>query len=111
MNFQFDHVAQQVPDISAAVRWYQQPFPQTKVLYHDATWAFLDVDGVKIAFVLQEEHPGHLAWRVSDEDLERLATTHQQTIKPHRDGTRSFYLKAPGGQSIEIIAYPRATES
>jgi hypothetical protein len=28
---------------------------------------------------------------------------HGKEIKPHRDGTKSFYLEAPGGQSIEII--------
>jgi hypothetical protein len=42
---------------------------------------------------------------VSEEELQRLAEQHGKEIKPHRDGTKSFYLDAPGGQSLEIISY------
>ena len=59
--------------------------------------------GARLAFVVRDQHPGHLAWRVSPAKLEALATQYSAEIKPHRDGTRSFYLDAPGGQSIEII--------
>ena len=55
---------------------------------------------------MADQHPGHLAWRVSEPELERLAAEHGAEISPHRDGTRSFYLDAPGGQAVEIIAYP-----
>jgi catechol 2,3-dioxygenase-like lactoylglutathione lyase family enzyme len=105
-NFEFDHVAQIVPDIAEAIAWYRDLLPDAVVLYQDASWGFLDVGGVKLAFVVKDQHPNHLAWRVSDEELERLAVIYNQEIKPHRDGTRSFYLDAPGGQAIEIIAYP-----
>ena len=50
------------------------------------------------------QHPNHLAWNVPQDELERLAAEHGKEIKPHRDGTRSFYLDAPGGNSVEIIA-------
>ena len=100
---QFDHIAQQVPDIAEAVAWYQEHLPGTAVLYQDTSWALIDAGGVKLAFVVKDQHPGHVAWRVSDEELERLARKHGREIKPHRDRTRSFYLDAPGGQSIEII--------
>ena len=45
------------------------------------------------------------------EDLARFFDAHApremgKEIKPHRDRTRSFYLEAPGGQAVEIIAYP-----
>ena len=103
MSYQFDHVAQQVPDIAEAVAWYEKTLPGTRVLYRDATWALLEAGGVRIAFVVKDQHPGHLAWRVDDATLERLAQEHNKEIKPHRDRTRSFYLEAPGGQSIEII--------
>lgn len=105
-DFQFDHVAQVVPNIADAVAWYKNLLPNTVVLYQDATWAFVDAGGVKLAFVVRDQHPNHLAWRVSDEELERLAALHGQTIHPHRDRTRSFYLEAPGGAAIEIISYP-----
>jgi hypothetical protein len=104
MDFIFDHVAQQVPDVAEAVEWYRLHVPGTRVLYLDATWAFVDAGGAKIAFVVRDEHPGHLAWRVPAAELERLSEQYGKPIKTHRDKTRSFYLEAPGGQSIEIIS-------
>jgi catechol 2,3-dioxygenase-like lactoylglutathione lyase family enzyme len=105
-SYIFDHIAQVVPDIAAAIAWYKDLLPDVTVLHQDTTWGFIEVGGVKLAFVTKDQHPNHLAWRVSSEELGRLATQHAQEIKPHRDGTRSFYLDGPGGQSIEIIAYP-----
>ncbi len=102
----FDHVAQQVPDIAAAVEWYRRTIPGCQVLYQDETWAFLDAAGAKLAFVRESDHPAHLAWRVSADDLARLAETHRQTVRTHRDRTRSFYLQTPAGQWIEFITYP-----
>jgi catechol 2,3-dioxygenase-like lactoylglutathione lyase family enzyme len=105
-DYIFDHVAQIVPDIAAAIAWYQNLLPNVTILHQDTTWGFIEVGGVKLAFVTKDQHPNHLAWRVSGEELERLAVQYNQEIKPHRDKTRSFYLEAPGGQAIEIIAYP-----
>ena len=102
-SYRFDHVAQVVPDIAEAVDWYRHNLPGVAVLYQDATWALLDVGGVKLAFVVKDQHPQHLAWRVDNAELERLAALHGKEIKPHRDRTRSFYLEAPGGHWIEII--------
>lgn len=104
-DYRFDHAAQVVPDIEEAVAWYRELLPDAKVLYQDATWAFLEAGGVKLAFVVRDQHPGHLAWRVSDDELRRLAARYGKEIKPHRDGTRSFYLEAPGGQGVEMISY------
>lgn len=102
----FDHVAIQVPDVAAAVEWYRATLPDTRVLYQDPTWAFLDAGGVKLAFIQQGHHPDHLGWRVSEAELERLAAVHGKTIRTHRDRTRSFYIEAPGGRWVEFIAYP-----
>lgn len=102
----FDHVAQQVPDVAAAVAWYQRVVPGCRVLYQDATWAFVEVGGSKLALIQQGHHPDHVAWRVSDEDLERLAAEHGPKIRTHRDGTRSIYVPAPGERWIEFISYP-----
>ncbi len=109
MSLVFDHVAQVVPDIAAAVTWYTSLLPDVKVLYQDESWAFIEAGGVKLAFVLRDQHPGHIAWRVSNAELERLAIQFAREIKPHRDGTRSFYLEAPGGQSVEIITFEGST--
>lgn len=102
----FDHVAQQVADVAAAVSWYQRMVPGCRVLYQDATWAFVEAAGTKLAFIQQGHHPDHIAWRVSEAELERLAAQQDAKIRTHRDRTRSFYLAAPGERWIEFIAYP-----
>ncbi len=102
----FDHAAQQVPDIAEAVGWYQRTIPGCEVLHQDATWALVDAGGVRLAFVVADQHPNHLGWRVSSDELERLAVDYDTEIHPHRDGTRSFYLTGPGEIAIEIISYP-----
>lgn len=105
MNLVFDHVAQQVPDIGEAVAWYRDLIPNTTVLYQDESWAFIETNGTKLAFVKKDQHPNHLAWRVSSAELEELATKYEKEIIPHRDKTRSFYLEAPGSQWVEIITF------
>ena len=105
MAFQFDHAAQVVPDIAEAVAWYVAHIPGVTVLHQDTSWAFLEAHGTKLAFVLRDQHPNHLAWRVGSAELEALAAKHGKEIAAHRDKTRSFYLEAPGGQHIEIITF------
>ncbi len=102
----FDHVAQQVPDVPDAVTWFQATLPDCRVLYQDPTWAFLEAGGVKLALIQQGHHPDHIAWRVSESELARLAAAHGQNIRTHRDRTRSIYVEAPGGRWIEFITYP-----
>ena len=106
MAMTFDHVALQVPDIGAAIEWYTRTIPECRVLYQDETWGLVEAGGARLAFVLPDQHPGHVAWRVSAEELVELATRHAVTIREHRDGSRSFYLKAPGNQWLEIVAFP-----
>jgi catechol 2,3-dioxygenase-like lactoylglutathione lyase family enzyme len=102
----FDHVALQVPDVAAALGWWRRTVPSATVLYEDATWGLLEAGGARVAFVTAEEHPDHLAYKVSDAELDRLAAEHGVAIDAHRDGSRSFYLDAPGDHRVEIIAYP-----
>jgi hypothetical protein len=107
---QFDHAAHRVPDVAHAIAWWREMVPETRVLYEDASWGLIEAGGTKLALVMADQHPDHLAWRVSQQELERLAQRHEMAIHPHRDGSRSFYLEAPGGQPIEFIAYPEAPE-
>ena len=102
----FDHVAQQVPDIGEAVAWQLQAVPGSRVLHQDPSWALVESAGVKLAFVLPDQHPPHIAYRVDDDELERLAARHGATIAVHRDATRSFYLEGPGSLQTEVISYP-----
>ena len=103
---QFDHVAQQVPDIAEAIEWQRSTVPGTRVLHQDPTWGLVESGGVKIAFVLPGQHPPHLAFRVDADELERLAAANDATIATHRDATRSIYLVGPGSLQTEIIHYP-----
>jgi catechol 2,3-dioxygenase-like lactoylglutathione lyase family enzyme len=106
VRLSFDHVAQQVPDIAAAIDWYRRIVPGCRVLYQDATWAFIESPGVRLALIRQGDHPDHVAWRVSADDLERLAAEQGQPIRTHRDQSRGFYLAGPGGHWIEFISFP-----
>lgn len=103
---QFDHVAQQAPDIAAAVAWQLEAVPGSRVLHQDSSWALVESAGVRLAFVLPGRHPAHVAFRVSEPELERLAADHGAPIATHRDATRSFYLEGPGTLQVEIISYP-----
>jgi len=103
---EFDHIARQVPDIAGAVDWYRQWIPSTEVLYQDPTWALIEADGVRLAFVTASQHPDHLAWRVSNAELDQMAAARGTTISVHRDASRSFYMDGPGDTVIEIVAYP-----
>ena len=84
--------------------------PGARVLYRDDSWALLDAGGVRLAFVMADEHPPHIAFKVSAAELERLAREHGAEIAVHRDASRSFYLDAPGGAPLEVIAYPDVLE-
>jgi catechol 2,3-dioxygenase-like lactoylglutathione lyase family enzyme len=107
---QFDHVALRVPDVAAAMSWWQQAVPGATVLYADETWGLLEAGGARVAFVTAEQHPDHVAYKVSVSELERLASEHGVVIDGHRDGSRSFYLDAPGDHRVEVIAYPDVLE-
>jgi catechol 2,3-dioxygenase-like lactoylglutathione lyase family enzyme len=105
---QFDHVAIQVPDVAAALDWWRATVPGAVVLYADETWGLIEAAGARIALVVAEQHPDHLAFKVSGAELDRLAAEHARPITTHRDDSRSFYLHAPGGHGVEVIAYPDA---
>lgn len=94
-----DHIAIPVQDIAAAVDWYKREF-RCEVSYQDDTWAFLKFGNIKLALVIPSQHPAHIAF-VSPE-AEKFGT-----LKTHRDGTRSCYVKDPSGNSIEIMALDR----
>lgn len=89
------HAAIRVRDVKQAVDWYTQRFA-CKVEYQDATWAMLEFANVRLAFVLAEQHPPHIAI-LGDPSAFGEA-------KIHRDGTSSVYIKDPNGNNVEILA-------
>jgi len=97
----FDHVAVNVADIAASVEWYSETLGAA-VLYQDATWAFLEAGGVKIALTLKKQHPAHIAFDIGPNP----PTEFFQKAKRHRDGSISRYVADPDGNAIEWIHYP-----
>jgi catechol 2,3-dioxygenase-like lactoylglutathione lyase family enzyme len=101
----FDHVAIPANNIAASVEWYREHFA-AEVLYQDATWAFLNVGGQKLALVTPTQHPPHVAIRVSETQLAAAARQAGRQIDRHRDGTTGIYLHDPFGNAVELICYP-----
>jgi catechol 2,3-dioxygenase-like lactoylglutathione lyase family enzyme len=100
-----DHVAVVSSDIARSVDWYTGQFGAT-VLYQDKTWAFLQVGGNKLALVTPGQHPPHLAFSVTEEQLAEASQSTGISIDKHRDGTKGIYLKDPDGNALELISYP-----
>ncbi|HSZ55106.1 MAG TPA: VOC family protein [Tepidisphaeraceae bacterium] len=100
-----DHVAICSADIDKSVEWYRKQFSAT-VMYQDKTWAFLQVGGNKVALVTPGQHPPHLAFSVTEEQLAEASQSTGIPIDKHRDGTQGIYLKDPDGNAVELISYP-----
>ncbi len=93
---QLDHVAVSVKSIVQAVDWYCTKF-NCNILYQDDTWALLEFQNAKLALVIPEQHPPHIAVNRRDaESFGKLVT--------HRDGTRSTYIEDPCGNAVEVMA-------
>jgi catechol 2,3-dioxygenase-like lactoylglutathione lyase family enzyme len=88
-----DHVAIVVKDPKAAVKWYCDQFGGRKI-YVDDTWGMVQFSNIKLAFVVEEEHPAHIAFNAKVVEGTR-----------HRDGSVSKYTKDPWGNDIELIDY------
>ncbi len=90
------HVAISVDDVAATVRWYRETF-RCEVEYQDDTWALLAFENVRLALVVPDQHPPHVAF--VHPSPERYGP-----VKPHRDGTRSSYTHDPAGNAVEMLA-------
>ena len=89
------HVAIQVESVARAVEWYQAMF-RCQIEWQDETWALLKFANTSLALVIPGEHPPHLAFTVEKADELGI-------LQPHRDGTRSLYLKDSEGNVIEFM--------
>src|SRR5947209_7529979 len=101
----FDHVAIPSKNIPQSIEWYRTHFNAT-VLYQDATWAFLQVGGTKLALVTSTQHPPHFAFSLTEEALRDAAALAKVQVEGHRDGTKGIYLHDPDGNAVELINYP-----
>lgn len=89
-----DHIAIVVDNPKEAVKYYCQKYGAL-VLYSDDTWGMIQFENIKLAFVIEGQHPPHIAFE--DKKL--------KNGKLHRDGSRSIYEKDPWNNFIEIIKY------
>ena len=94
------HAALRVKDVKETVEWYTQRF-KCNVEYQDETWAMLAFENVRLAFVLAEQHPPHIAI-VGDPAAFGES-------KVHRDGTSSVYVKDPNNNNVEVLALAAET--
>ncbi len=90
-----DHIAIQVDDIGQAIDWYKT-ISSFKLLYSDSSWALLEYKNIKLALVIKEQHPSHLA--ISRKDASSFGK-----LKKHRDGTSSVYIKDTSNNVVEIL--------
>src|SRR5262245_37928320 len=102
-----DHLAVKCADLSKSVDEYKRMGFQVETVYDD--WAMMrDTRGFGIALLPPgSKHPPHIGLKVETlEELEQAAEREGRPIKPHRDGTSSFYTKGIDGQIVELIYYP-----
>lgn len=92
---QIDHIAVPVRSIPESVAWYMARF-RCLILHQDQTWALLGFGNVRLALVVPEQHPGHLAF------AHERASDFGELVQ-HRDGTRSTYIEDPAGNTVELL--------
>lgn len=93
-----DHVAFQVDKPDVVAEWYSAQHG-AKILYTSPTWAMIEFENIKFAFVIPGKHPPHIAFKVTD-------LSEYGKGKLHRDGSRSVYKSDPFGIIIEYVQYP-----
>jgi|TARA_R110000803_G_scaffold184189_1_gene246525 catechol 2,3-dioxygenase-like lactoylglutathione lyase family enzyme len=89
-----DHIAVVVTNINQAVNWYRNN-RDCEVNYQDESWAELQFENIKLALVLPQDHPAHIAFE-------------DETVKggeKHRDLSESVYEHDTFGNIIERIKY------
>lgn len=102
-----DHIAVKCEDLSTSVEEYKRIGFAVETQYDD--WAMMrDPKGFGIALLPPDsKHPPHFAIRVETmAQLEAAAAKEGRPIKPHRDGTSSFYTKGIDGNILEVIYFP-----
>jgi len=102
-----DHLAVKTDDLERDVEEYKRLGFSVELLFED--WAMMrDARGFGIALLPpNSKHPTHIGLKVETmEELQNAAEKENRPIKPHRDGTSSFYTKGVGGNVFELIYYP-----
>ena len=102
-----DHLAVKCGDLAKSVEEYKRLGFSVETVYDE--WAMMrDARGFGIALLPPDsKHPPHIGMKVETlEELQKAAEKEGRPIKPHRDGTSSFYTKGIDGNIVELIYYP-----
>ncbi|MEZ5345483.1 MAG: VOC family protein [Pyrinomonadaceae bacterium] len=102
-----DHLAVKCENLEKSVEECKQLGFTVETVYED--WAMMrDPKGFGLALLPPgSKHPPHIGLKVDTmEELEAAAAKEKRPIKPHRDGTSSFYTKGVGEKIVEVIYYP-----
>lgn len=102
-----DHLAVKCENLNQSVEEYKRLGFTLETLYED--WAMVrDAKGFGIALLPPDsKHPPHIGLKVETmKELEAAAARENRPIKPHRDGTSSFYTKGIDSNIVELIYYP-----
>ena len=54
-----DHIALQVNDIKESVEYYTSNY-DCSIIFKDDYWAFLQFDNIKLALIIEDQHPHHI---------------------------------------------------
>ncbi len=104
-----DHLALKCTDLTKSIEEYKKLGFSVETVFDD--WAMMR-DGLGFGIALlppESKHPPHLGLKVKTmAELEAAAEKEGRPIKPHRDGTSSFYTKGVDGQIVELIYYPES---
>ena len=92
-----DHIAIETDEPDQAAKWYCKEFG-AKIVYSDSTWAAIQFENIKLAFVKPSQHPRHFAFEVD-------SFSKEEKIIQHRDGSNSVYKTDPWGNAYELINY------
>ena len=95
-----DHIALVVDNPEEVANWYIDQF-EASHLYSDESWALVEFENIKMAFVRKGTHPAHFGIKIEE-------FAKEEKIKTHRDGTLSVYKKDPWGNIYELIKYPES---
>ena len=95
-----DHIALQVDNIEESVNWYKENYG-CSIIYSDDSWAMLQFGNIKLALVVEDEHPYHIAF-----EIDGIQGNGSNWLY-HRDDTISRYIDDPSGNKVELIWYPK----
>ena len=92
-----DHIAIVVKDLNDTLAWYLVHF-NAQLIYQDETWAMIEFQNIKLAFVIPNQHPAHIGFNSENAECYGKLTL-------HRDGSNSCYVKDPSGNIVEFVKF------